>query len=139
MKDYLNGDYRTSVAYLLDIDLMYKKLIDSDNITKEERTAFKHAKTWHKKAIASMKKRLPDDFKKIDRMLKDNVIVMKPKVQEVINNGAAITITDDRLRDILEILINDNCIRCTATNWKQTVFGKDSTILPDGHINATAW
>lgn len=118
MKDYLNGDYRTSVAYLLDIDLMYKKLIDSDNITKEERTAFKHAKTWHKKAIASMKKRLPDDFKKIDRMLKDNVIVMKPKIQEVIDNRS-IAITDDRLRDILEILINDNCIGCTHENWKQ--------------------
>ena len=66
-----------------------------------------------------MKERLPDDFKKIDRMLKDNVIVMKPKIQESINNGAAITITDDRLRDILEVLINDNCIGCTHDNWKQ--------------------
>lgn len=118
MKNYLNGDYRISVAYLLDIDLLYKKLIDSDNITNEERTAFKHAKTWHKKAIASMKERLPDDFKKIDRMLKDNVIVMKPKIHEVIDNRA-ISITDDRLRDILEILIDDHCIGCNETNWKQ--------------------
>jgi len=103
---------------LRDMDVLYKDLIDGDNVTKEERTALKHANTWHKKAIAMMKERLPDDFKKIDRMLKDNVIVMKPKIQEVIDNRS-IAITDDRLRDILEILINDNCIGCTATNWKQ--------------------
>lgn len=118
MKDYLNGEARTKVAYLRDMDVLYKDLIDGDNVTKEERTAFKHAKTWHKKAIASMKERLPDDFKKIDRMLKDNVIVMKPKMQEVIDNRA-ISITDDRLRDILEVLINDHCIGCNETNWKQ--------------------
>jgi hypothetical protein len=118
MKDYINGEARTKVAYLRDMDVLYKDLIDGDNVTKEERTALKHANTWHKKAIAMMKKRLPDDFKKIDRMLKDNVIVMKPKIQEVIDNRS-IAITDDRLRDILEILINDNCIGCTATNWKQ--------------------
>jgi hypothetical protein len=100
------------------MDVLYKDLIDGDNVTKEERTALKHANTWHKKAIAMMKKRLPDDFKKIDRMLKDNVIVMKPKIQEVIDNRS-IAITDDRLRGILEILTNNNCIGCTATNWKQ--------------------
>jgi hypothetical protein len=118
MKDYLNGEARTKVAYLRDMDVLYKDLIDGDNITKEERTAFKHAKTWHKKAVAMMKERLPDDFKKIDRMLKDNVIVMKPKIQEVIDNRA-ISITDDRLRDILEVLINDHCTGCNETNWKQ--------------------
>ena len=118
MKDYINGEARTKVAYLRDMDVLYKDLIDGDNVTKEERTAFKHARTWHKKAIAMMKERLPDDFKKIDRMLKDNVIVMKPKIQEVIDNRS-IAITDDRLRDILEILINDNCIGCTHNNWKQ--------------------
>ena len=118
MKDYINGEARTKVAYLRDMDVLYKDLIDGDNITKEERTALKHANTWHKKAIAMMKERLPDDFKKIDRMLKDNVIVMKPKIQEIIDKRA-IMITDDRLRDILEILINDNCIGCTETNWKQ--------------------
>ncbi|WP_037947367.1 hypothetical protein, partial [Sulfuricurvum sp. MLSB] len=41
-----------------------------------------------------------------------------PKIQEIIDKRA-IMITDDRLRDILEILINDNCIGCTETNWKQ--------------------
>jgi hypothetical protein len=70
-----------------------------------------------------MKERLPDDFKKIDRMLKDNVIVMKPKIQEVIDNRS-IAITDDRLRDILEILIDDHCIGCTATNWKDCYIWK---------------
>lgn len=119
MKDYINGEARTKVAYLRDIDILYKNLIESDNLSKEEKTEFKHAYTRHRKGIALMKKRLPDDFKKIDRMLKDNVIVMKPKAQEVINNGAAITITDDRLRDILEILIDDHCIGCTHENWKQ--------------------
>ena len=119
MRNYLNGEARTKVAYLRDMDVLYKDLIDGDNVTKEERTALKHARTWHKKAIAMMKERLPDDFKKIERMLKDNVIVMKPKIQESINNGAAITITDDRLRDILEVLINDHCIGCTHENWKQ--------------------
>jgi hypothetical protein len=118
MKDYLNGEARTKVAYLRDMDVLYKDLIDGDNITKEERTAFKHAKTWHKKAVAMMKERLPDDFKKIDRMLKDNIIVMKPKMQELIDHKA-IYVTDDRLRDILEVLINDHCIGCTHENWKQ--------------------
>lgn len=117
MKDYLNGEYRTSAAYLLDVDLLYKKFIDSNNVTKEERTALKHAKTWHQKAMAMMKERLPDDFKKVDRMLSDNIIVMKPKVQELMNTRA-INITDDRLRDILEVMINDHCIGCTAENWK---------------------
>lgn len=117
MKDYINGESRTKVAYLRDMDVLYKDLIDGDNVTKEERTALKHANTWHKKAIAMMKERLPDDFKKIDRMLKDNVIVMKPKIQEVIDNRS-IAITDDRLRDILEILINDYCINCMETGWK---------------------
>jgi len=119
MKDYINGEVRAKVAYLCDIDLLYKDLIASDNITKEERTELKHALTRHIKAIKMMSERLPDDFKKIERMLKDNVIVMKPKIQESINNGAAITITDDRLRDILEILIDDHCVGCTATNWKE--------------------
>jgi len=119
MKGYINGEARTKVAYLRDMDVLYKDLIDGDNVTKEERTAFKHARTWHKKAIAMMKERLPDDFKKIERMLKDNVIVMKPKIQESINNGAAITITDDRLRDILEVLINDHCTSCGVDNWRE--------------------
>ena len=60
MKDYINGEARTKVAYLRDMDVLYKDLIDGDNVTKEERTAFKHANTWHKKAIAMMKERLPD-------------------------------------------------------------------------------
>ena len=118
MKDYINGEARTKVAYLRDMDVLYKDLIDGDNVTKEERTALKHANAWHKKAIMMMNERLPDDFKKIDRMLKDNVIVMKPKIQEVIDNRS-IAITDDRLRDILEVLINDHCVGCNETNWKQ--------------------
>lgn len=123
MKDYLNGEYRTSAAYLLDVDLLYKKFIDSNNVTKEERTAFKHAKTWHQKAMKMMKERVPDDFKKIDRMLSDNIIVMKPKVQELIDHKA-IYITDDRLRDILEVLINDHCTGCNECDWKHCIIYK---------------
>ena len=118
MRNYLNGEARTKVAYLRDIDILYKNLIESDNLSKEEKTEFKHAYTRHRKGIALMKKRLPDDFKKIERLLSDNIIVMKPKVQELINNGAAITITDDRLKDILEVLINDHCVGCTSKDWK---------------------
>lgn len=118
MKDYLNGEARTRLAYLKDIDVLYQLFIDGNHLTAEEKTEFKHARTRHQKAIKMIKKRLPDDFKKIDRMLSDNIIVMKPKAQEVINNRAAITITDDRLRDILEILINDHCVGCESTEWK---------------------
>jgi len=118
MKTYLNGEIRTRLAYLRDIGILYQSLIDSDALSKEEITAMKHARTWHKKAIDLIEKRLPDDFKKIDRMLSDHIIVMKPKINELIDNRA-IAITDDRLRDILEILINDHCIGCTHENWKQ--------------------
>lgn len=117
MKDYLNGADRTRLAYLRDIDVLYQTIIDADILTPEEKTEIRHANTRHKKAFKMMAKRLPDAFKKIDRMLKDNIIVMKPKMQEVIDRRA-IYITDDRLRDILEIMINDHCIGCTATNWK---------------------
>ena len=118
MKNYLNGEARTRLAYIRDIGIVYKSFIDSDLLTDAEKTELKHAKTRHNKALEMIKKRLPDDFKKIDRMLSDNIIVMKPKAQEVINNRAAITITDDRLRDILEILINDHCVGCESTEWK---------------------
>lgn len=64
-----------------------------------------------------LKERHGESFNKIDRMLSDNIIVMKPKIQEVIDNRS-IYITDDRLRDILEVLINDHCVGCTAENWK---------------------
>jgi len=117
MKTYLNGEIRTRLAYLRDIGILYQSLIDSDALSKEEITAMKHARTWHKKAIDLIEKRLPDDFKKIDRMLSDHIIVMKPKINELIDNRA-IAITDDRLRDILEVLINDHCVGCTAENWK---------------------
>lgn len=117
MKSYLNGLSRTRLAYLLDIDCIYKAFIDGDDLTKEEKTEFKHAFTRHRKALAMIKGRLPEEFKKIDRMLHDNIIVMKPKVNELIDHRA-IAITDDRLRDILEVLINDHCVGCTATNWK---------------------
>ena len=118
MKDYLNGADRTRLAYLRDIDVLYKSFIDSDVLTPEEKTEFKHARTRHIKAFKMLKERHAESFKKIDRMLKDNVIVIKPKIQEVIDNRA-ISITDDRLRDILEVLINDHCIGCNETNWKQ--------------------
>lgn len=117
MKDYANGADRTRLAYLRDVDCIYSEFINGNLLTDAERTEMKHARTRHKKAMKLLAERLPDDFKKIDRMLKDNIIVMKPKIQEVIDQRA-IYIEDDRLRDILEIMINDHCIGCTATNWK---------------------
>jgi uncharacterized protein YnzC (UPF0291/DUF896 family) len=118
MKDYLNGEARTKLAYLRDIDVLYKSFIDSDVLTPEEKTEFKHARTRHIKAFKMLKERHAESFKKIDRMLNDNIIVMKPKMQELIDHKA-IYVTDDRLRDILEVLINDHCIGCTHENWKQ--------------------
>ncbi|MDD3001772.1 MAG: hypothetical protein PHF29_08455, partial [Candidatus Riflebacteria bacterium] len=88
-----------------------------DDLTPQEKTEFKHAFTRHRKALAMIKDRLPEEFKKIDRMLKDNIIVMKPKMQEMIDKRA-IFVDDDRLRAILEIMINDNCTDCKVKNWK---------------------
>lgn len=118
MKDYLNGEARTRLAYLRDMDVLYKSFIDSDVLTPEEKTEFKHARTRHIKAFKMLKERHAESFKKIDRMLNDNIIVMKPKMQELIDHKA-IYVTDDRLRDILEVLINDHCIGCNEANWKQ--------------------
>lgn len=117
MKDYLNGADRTRLAYLRDIDVLYKSFIDSDVLTPEEKTEFKHARTRHIKAFKMLKERHVESFKKIDRMLSDNIIVMKPKVQELIDHKA-LYVTDDRLRNILEILIDDHCVGCTEKNWK---------------------
>lgn len=118
MKNYINGETRAKVAYLRDINLLYKSLINSNSFTKEEKTELKHACTRHDKAIKLMQNRLPDDFKKIDRMLSDNIIVMKPKVQELMDHRA-IYLRDDRLRGILEVMINDHCVGCKETNFKQ--------------------
>ena len=117
MKDYMNGEERTRMAYLRDIDIVYKSFIDSRLLTPDEKTEFKHAMTRHKKGIAKLKTRFPKDFEKIERHLKDHVIVMQPKIREVIDHRA-IAIADDRLRDILEVLINDHCVGCTDKNWK---------------------
>ena len=123
MKDYLNGEARTRLAYLKDIDVLYQLFIDGNHLTAEEKTEFKHARTRHQKAIKMIKKRLPDDFKKIDRMLSDNIIVMQPKIKELIDHRA-IAITDDRLRDILEVMINDHCVGCNECDWKHCIIYK---------------
>lgn len=120
MKDYANGADRTRLAYLRDVDCIYSEFINGNLLTDAERTEMKHARTRHKKAMKLLAERLPDDFKKIDRMLKDNIIVMKPKIQEVIDKRA-IMITDDRLRDILEIMISDHCTGCSVENWKDCI------------------
>ncbi|URN85844.1 hypothetical protein [Acetobacterium wieringae] len=116
MKPYLNGEIRTRLAYLLDINILYESLINSNSLTKDEKTELKHACTRHQKGIALIKKRMPKEFEKIERMLKDNLIVMKPKTQELIDRRA-IYMEDDRLRDILEVMINDHCIGCKIENY----------------------
>ena len=119
MKDYANGEERVKLAYLKDIDLLYTKFIDQSRLlTPEEKTEFKHARTRHRKAFQMLANRLPKDFKKIENILKDNMIVMEPKIKELITRRA-IAIDDDRLRDILEVMINDHCVGCTAENWKK--------------------
>ena len=123
MKNYLNGEARTRLAYIRDIGIVYKSFIDSDLLTDAEKTELKHARTRHNKALEMIKKRLPDDFKKIDRMLSDNIIVMQPKIKELIDHQA-IAITDDRLRDILEVMINDHCVGCNECDWKHCIIYK---------------
>ena len=118
MKDYANGEERVKLAYLKDVDLLYTKFIDQSRLlTQEEKTEFKHARTRHQKAFKMLGDRLPKDFKKIENILKDNMIVMEPKIKELITRRA-IAIDDDRLRDILEVMIHDHCVGCTANNWK---------------------
>lgn len=123
MKNYINGEARTRLAYIRDIGIVYKSFIESDLLTDAEKTELKHARTRHNKALKMIKKRLPDDFKKIDRLLNDNIIVMQPKMKELIDHRA-IMLTDDRLRDILEVMINDHCIGCNECDWQHCIIYK---------------
>ena len=117
MKDYANGEERVKLAYLKDVDLLYTKFIDQSRLlTQEEKTEFKHARTRHRKAFQMLAERLPKDFRKIENTLRDNMIVMEPKIKELITRRA-IAIDDDRLRDILEVMINDHCVGCKIENY----------------------
>lgn len=118
MKNYTNGYERANLVYLAVTDKIKQQLINGNLLSSAERTELKHAFTRTEKMLKMVIDRLgTKEGERIGRMVRDNDITMVPKIKELIS-PQTIRVDDDRLRDILEIMINDHCVGCTAANWK---------------------
>lgn len=117
MKTYANGEERTQIAYVSVMSKILQKFINANLLTKEEKTEFKHAFTRNEKALNMIMERLgKKESDKIGRLIRDHDVAMVSKLKNTIT-PRTILITDDRLRDVLEVMINDHCPGCTAENF----------------------
>lgn len=117
MKDYANGEERTKLTYLASMSKLVQDLIGGNLLSKEEKTELKHILTRNEKALKMILRRLkPEVSEKIAREINDYEPAMVPRIRYKIN-PRTMQIDDDRLRDILEIEINDHCIGCKEPNF----------------------
>lgn len=109
MKAYLNSSQKNQVSFMAAMLAMLMEFDKNDTLSKPEKTSMKYIITYLTKLLRSIFGRLPETEKRVHNDLKDNRVVLSPKISKL-NEREYVELSD--LCDLLEMLVTEHCIGC---------------------------
>ena len=135
MKTYLSHDERQVVTYFAicygAIDTYLEER--SKNISKEEVTALKYSRTYLRKYIQALVKRVGEvEGDRIYRMSRDSQIELRPKHYE-----GQLIVDKDVMEEVARMALEANCFGCERKDWQNCGLCKFMDTLGVGSTNDT--
>lgn len=118
MKNYFNADDRASHIIVIAMQTYLSRLIESETLTKEEKTRFKTALTHIEKANGDILDRLGSAY--VDRVLaetKQNDLRFVPRCVKS-QRSTMSYVSQELIIDVLREAMFMNCCDCTKCDWK---------------------
>lgn len=116
MRTYLNSAQKNQVSFMAAMLAMLMEFDKNDTLSKPEKTAMKYIITYLTKLLRSIFNRLPETEKRVHNDLKDNRVVLSPKISKL-NEREYVDIDD--LCELLEMLVTEHCIGCKCADFTQ--------------------
>lgn len=118
MKNYFNAEDRASHIIVIAMQTYLGRLIESETLTKEEKTRFKTALTHIEKANGDILDRLGSAY--VDRVLaetKQNDLRFVPRCIKS-QRSTMSYVSQELIIDVLREAMFMNCCDCTKCDWK---------------------
>lgn len=133
MKTYLNSAQKNQVSFMAAMLAMMTEFDQNNTLSKTEKTAMKYTTTHLTKLLKSIFQRMPDVENRVKHDLKDNRVVLSPKISKL-NEREYVDLED--LCELLEMLVTEHCFGCQRGDFVEcAVFKMHQRLLIDVNVN----